>query len=225
MKDILGAISADVVDSTSLAIEDMIGLRDEIYNCFSDIKSCFPNSGFWGRLVKGDSIECCLDAPILSLRLVLLLKCRIKAWAADKSCSNALKELGIRYSIGIGKMRIVDPVADIMDGDAIYIAGRNLNRMAETHMTSFFGMQSANMEIQTLICTTVVLLDNVMNSLSAKQCIVIYHKLLGLTEQQISKLLLISQSSVNTRAKNGGWNLIKDTLNIFEKIDFSTYVE
>ena len=110
MKDILGAISADVVDSTSLTIEDMIGLRDEICNCFSDIKSCFPNSGFWGRLVKGDSIECCLDAPILSLRLVLLLKCRIKAWAADKSCSNALKELFLffpSFQRAIGWCKIV----------------------------------------------------------------------------------------------------------------------
>ena len=225
MKNILGAISADVVDSTSLGMEDMIALRDEIHNCFSDIKNYFPNSGFWGRLVKGDSIECCLDDPSLTLRLALLLKCRFLAWADGRLCSDSLKDFGIRYSIGIGKMRIVDPVADIMDGDAIYIAGRNLNRITEAQLTSFFGMQSANMEIQTLICTTVLLLDNIVNSLSSKQSLVIYHKLLGLTEQQISKLLLISQSSVNTRAKNGGWNLIKDTLNIFEKIDFSTYVE
>lgn len=225
MKNILGAISADVVDSTSLSMEDMIALRDEIYNCFSDIKYYFPNSGFWGRLVKGDSIECCLEDPKLTLRFALLLKCRILAWADGRNCSDNLKDLGIRYSIGIGTMRIVDPDADIMDGDAIYISGRNLNRITAEQLTSFFGMHSTNKQLDTLICTTIVLLGNIMNSLSSKQSVVIYNKLLGLTERQISELLFISQPSVNTRAKNAGWNLIKDTLNIYEKIDFGDYVE
>ena len=45
-------ISADIVSSTSLCIEETIALKQRIEDLFSVLEKRFP--GFWGRLIKGD---------------------------------------------------------------------------------------------------------------------------------------------------------------------------
>ncbi len=223
MDRLYGVISADVVDSTSLSIEDMFHLGNEIRYCFADIKRCCY-ADFWGRVVKGDTIECCLSHPEMALRLALLIKCRVKAWVGGLTCSDTLKNYGVRFSIGVGGMRIIDSTVDIMDGEAIYIAGRNLNRIADSFMTSSFDMNMRDKNMSILINMCVSLLDDLINSLSAKQSIVMYYRMLGMTEVEISNVLSISQPSVNTRSRNGGWKLINDTLKVYEQINFSDYV-
>lgn len=222
MNRLYGAISADVIDSTSLSSNDMFRLGDEIRNCLLDIKRYYY-SNFWGRLVKGDTIEFCVDNPELALRLVLLMKCRVKAWAGGLLCSDALKCYGIRFSIGVGSMRIIDRPADIMDGEAIYIAGRNLSKITATGQYSSFGMNMRDVNIGYLINMCISLLDDLINSLSAKQSTVIYYRMLGMTEVEIADMLNISQSSVNSRSRIGGWKLISDTLNVYERINFLDY--
>lgn len=218
-----GAISADVVDSTSLTKEDILHLGDQIRDCMADMRRFyFPY--FWGRIVKGDTLECCLDDPRMALRLALLVKCKIKTWAGGLYCSQALKDLGVRFSIGVGAMRINDSKVDIMDGEAIYIAGRNLYKISESPLTSIFGMNMRDQNVLKLLNINIALLDDLINSLSAKQSEVIYWRLLRKTEIQISNMLDISQSSVNSRSRIGGWKLIAETLNVYEQINFNNYV-
>ena len=223
MGTVFGVIAADVIDSTSLGRDDILGLSDEVSWCFADAKH-YVSSQFWGRLVKGDTIECCLQNPGLALRLALLLKCRIKAWAGELNCSAALQNLGIRFSIGVGNMRIVDPQIDIMDGEAIYIAGRNLNKLSGLSYTAAFGFVAGDRNLTELINISISLLDDLINSLSAKQSAVVYHLLLGRNQTEIARLLFISQSSVNSRAQKAGWRLIADTLRVYEHINFMDYV-
>ena len=83
-------------------------------------------------------------------------------------------------------------------------------------------MRDKNIAILINMCIS--LLDDLINSLSAKQSIVMYYRMLGMTEMEISNILSISQPSVNTRSRNGGWKLINDTLNVFEQINYKDYV-
>lgn len=223
MDRIYGVIAADVIDSTSLSRTDLLCLNDKVSSCFADAKY-YTSVQFWGRLVKGDSIECCLSDPRLALRLALLIKCRIKAWAGELVCSAALQALGIRFSIGVGSMRIVDPHMNVMDGEAIYIAGRNLNKIAGSSSTSVFGFVAVDRNLTELVNVSITLLDDLINSLSAKQSAVIYYLMLGLNQTEIAKLLSISQSSVNSRSQKAGWRLILDTLRVYERINFMDYV-
>lgn len=223
MDKVFGAIAADVVDSTSLSRVDLLHLKDEISNCFADARY-YASIQFWGRLVRGDSVECCLQDPRMALRLALLIKCRIKAWAGDLACSEDLQDFGVRFSIGVGQMRIVDPAIDVMDGEAIYIAGRNLSKIAASSSTSSFGFVAVDRNLTDLINVNITLLDDLINSLSTKQSSVIYQLLLGLNQIEIAKQLYISQSSVNSRAQKAGWRLISDTLRVYERINFMDYV-
>ena len=60
MKRLFGIISSDVVDSTSLDRAAIVQLRKDIYNdLFSSLT--YKDPSFWGRVVRGDTIECCIS--------------------------------------------------------------------------------------------------------------------------------------------------------------------
>ena len=144
----------------------------------------------------------------------------IKWWADNQECSTALQQFGIRFSIGIGKMRIINQQKDIMDGEAIYIAGRNLDKISHSYFTSSFDMNSESREFSNLIDNNIKLIDEIINSLSAKQSTVVYLKLLKFTETEIARKLNISQSSVNNRLRLSRWKYIHQTLKLYESLDF-----
>ena len=219
MNTLYGILSADVVDSTSLDEISIVELNETVENCFADIYD-YLSYDFWGRLVKGDSIECCMKNPNETLRLALLLKCVIKWWADNQECSTTLQQFGIRFSIGIGKMRSINQQKDIMDGEAIYIAGRNLDKITYSYFTSSFDMNSKYREFSYLIDNNIKLLDEIINSLSAKQSAVVYFKLLKFTETEIAQKLNISQSSVNNRLRLSRWKYIHQTIKLYESLDF-----
>ena len=74
MNTLYGILSADIIDSTSLDEDSIIELKETVENCFNDVYD-YLSYDFWGRLIKGDSIECCLKNPNdgLIIKSVLLL--------------------------------------------------------------------------------------------------------------------------------------------------------
>lgn len=66
------AISADVVSSTSLSRESMIELNEKLKKCLYILERRYQ--GFWGRIVKGDSIECVMNRPEDAFEVALILK-------------------------------------------------------------------------------------------------------------------------------------------------------
>lgn len=113
------AISADIVSSTTLCIEETIALKQRIEDLFFILEKRFP--GFWGRLIKGDYMECLLPSTKDGFRAALIIKSCIKSFPVAESKKKKLfQTYGIRMAMGIGDMRIVDKEHDIMDGEAIY---------------------------------------------------------------------------------------------------------
>ena len=224
MKRLFGIISADVVDSTSLERAAMLQLRKDIYNnLFRDLTEI--QSSFWGRVVRGDTIECCITQAQYSFRVALLTKCWMKNWAEANGGSSDMRRLGLRCSIGIGAMRIVDREEDLLDGDAIYIAGRNLDYIANRSVSVAFGMKTSYADVKDLIESNLLLLDTLLCELTSRQNDVLYYKLMGYPEMEISRRLGISQAAVNLRARNAGWLQIKSTLKVLENINYGDYVD
>lgn len=224
MKRLFGIISSDVVDSTSLERAAILQLRKDIYsNLFPDLTELQPS--FWGRVVRGDTIECCISQAQYSFRIALLAKCWMKNWAEVNAGSSDMRRLGLRCSIGIGTMRIVDREEDLLDGDAIYIAGRNLDYIAGRNIPVAFGMKTSYIDVETLIDNNLQLLDTLLYDLTARQSDVLYYKLMRYTEIEIARKLGISQAAVNLRARNAGWQQIKATLKVLENINYGEYVD
>jgi hypothetical protein len=122
-------------------------------------------------------------------------------------------------------MRLIDREMDYMDGEAIYLAGRNLDIISERNITAFFEMDSANKDVNSLIERCVMMVDWVIEHATERQLTILYGRLLGMTETEIASQHSITQSAVNQRARSAGWPLIKDTLHVLEHIDFERYVE
>lgn len=213
----IATISADIVRSTSMNTEDLIVLRNRLRGLFQDFEEDYP--GFWARIVRGDSIECVVPNYNDALRIAILIKLYVKMRVSEFECSEMLQRYGIRFSIGVADIKYADKKEDIINGPAIYLSGRNLDEISrrENIMTAF-EIGQAPKPLSNLLDSYVAMVSGIVDSYSAKQAEVVFLKLLGFKEIEISERVGISQSSVNTRAANAQWGLLNTAIKDFEAL-------
>lgn len=214
----IATISADIVRSTSMNTEDLIVLRNRLRDLFQDFEEDYP--GFWARIVRGDSIECVVPNYNDALRIAILIKLNVKMSVSEFECSEMLQRYGIRFSIGVADIKYADKKEDIINGPAIYLSGRNLDEISrrENVMTAF-EIGQAPKPLSNLLDSYVAMVSGIVDSYSAKQAEVVFLKLLGFKEIEISERVGISQSSVNTRAANAQWGLLNTAIKDFEALE------
>lgn len=213
------AISADIVSSTSLCIEETIALKQRIEDLFFILEKKFQ--GFWGRLIKGDYIECLLPSAKDSFRVALIIKSCIKSFPIEESKKKKLfQTYGIRIAIGIGDMRIVDKEHGIMDGEAIYLSGRTLSGMGTPNKNGTFIIEPADRQIRPALQAVGMLTDALLNNMTRRQSEVVYYKLLSKSEQEIANILGVKQSGINQHSTSAKWYCIEEALNYFEQLNF-----
>lgn len=214
----IATISADIVRSTSMNTEDLIVLRNRLRDLFQDFEEDYP--GFWARIVRGDSIECVIPNYNDALRIAILIKLYVKMRVSGFDCSEMLQRYGIRFSIGVADIKYADKKEDIINGPAIYLSGRNLDEISrrENVMTAF-EIGQAPKPLSNLLDSYVAMVSGIVDSYSAKQAEVVFLKLLGFKEIEISERVGISQSSVNTRAANAQWGLLHTAIKDFEALE------
>ena len=213
------AISADIVSSTSLSIEETIALKQRIEDLFSILEKRFP--GFWGRLIKGDYMECLLPSTKDGFRVALIIKSCIKSFPiAESKKKKPFQIYGIRMAMGIGDMRIVDKENGIMDGEAIYLSGRTLDGMGTPNKNGTFLIELADKQLKPALQTVGMLTDALLNNATKRQSEVIYYKLLSKSEQEIADILGVRQSGINQHSTSAKWYCIEEALNYFEQLNF-----
>lgn len=218
-KDMVATLSADIVRSTSLQTDDLIELRNRLLNLFDDLEKDYH--GFWARIVKGDGIECYIPEHRYVLRIAVLLKLFVKMQADKCDCSEMLQKYGIRFSIGVSRGIYENRKQDIIDGPAIYISGRNLDIISrKTNVYSIVEVDGTSEEMNCFLDSYVAMVSNLVDSYSVKKAEVVYYKLLGFKEREISERLGIFQSSVNTRSTNAQWGLLNIAIKDFENLNF-----
>jgi len=227
-------ISGDIVASTALSESEFLQLGEEVKKMFKTISDRYNKNtvGFWGRMIKGDYIECYMEDPRISLRVALLIKTVVKRMQLENEQNRTLQKkrelfrrYGVRLAIGIGAMRTVDLKREILDGEAIYLSGRKIDDQKSSNKgkvliknTMYFETAEKNVQEQ---CSVIVeLLDFLLNNATARQCNILYYKLLGESEAQISKKVGINQAAVNQHSTAVGWNVIEHALNVFESLEF-----
>ncbi len=214
-------ISADIVSSTTLSTGEIIALKKKINEVFAKLGNKFP--GFWGRLIKGDYIECLIPNPSDALRIALILKTLIKS--ADIERTKEKKQFltyGLRIVIGFGEMRIIDRNEDIMDGEAIYRSGRALAKMGSPTKGTM-SIDIYDPELQAPLRTTALLIDAIINDATRRQSEVLYYKLLSLNETEIATKMGMKQSAVNQHSTAAKWYCIEAALKYFENLNFYGY--
>jgi hypothetical protein len=214
----IATISADIVRSTSLQTEDLLVLRERLKRLLDDFEQRYP--GFWARIVRGDSIECVVPEYRYSLRIAILIKLFVKILVDGFECHELLHRHGIRFSIGIADISYADKVEDIINGPAIYLSGRNLDDISRRDLFSAFEIEAVPAAFNDCMESYVALLSNLVDSYSAKQAEVVFYKLMGHKEVDISRRLGIYQSAVNMRSTSAQWGLLNTAIKDYEQLDF-----
>ncbi|MEE4197339.1 MAG: RNA polymerase subunit sigma-70 [Bacteroidales bacterium] len=218
-------ISGDIVAYTSLRTKDKDLIDSALKNLIKELEARFDA---FSRIIKGDYIECYVPDPKNALRAALCIKSYIKSISQDIKDKNrrlnAFKTHGIRLAIGIGEINRFDKEKGIIDGEAIYFSGRIINKSRTTSdkkrivIKKTLFIQSNNQDFDQTVEVILGLLDVFISKATAKQCSVLYLKLIGNTEDEITeKLKLKSQSTVNKHSTSIGWNAIEDAVLWFEK--------
>lgn len=188
---------------------------------FGLLKASYPD--FEGRQIKGDYIECIMQNVSNAFRIAFIIKSCIKSFPIVKNeKTKNFHTYGIRIAIGIGDMRIVDTGQGIWDGEAIYLSGRTLEEMTSLNKGTM-SVQTNIKQLSAPLQTIALLVDAILNDMTARQSEVVYYKLLGFKETDIAKTLGISQASVNNASTATKWYCIEEAIKYFEQINFNEY--
>jgi hypothetical protein len=220
-------ISGDIIASTSLADSERDFIEKSLKALLKDLKQ---NFNVYGRLIKGDYIDCVVEEPAEALRVALAIKSYVKSLRLDnqlKGTHNSRLQkyriYRVRLAIGYGELSRYDPEKGIIDGEAIYLSGRTINEM-ETHTkerivikkTLFFA--SKNEILNNRFEALFALLDVLLTKATSKQSEVLYLKLMRFNEEQISEKMKISQQSVNQHSRSVGWIAIEKAVEHFSAV-------
>lgn len=218
-------ISADIVSSTALNVEQRLELEKNLNELLNLLKQTFGSKTFFGRLIKGDYIECVLEEPKLALRVALLMKSFVKSLDIQPTKDSEkrikdFKEYGIRIAIGIGELSIWNRKKGIIDGEAIYLSGRAINEMSmyDKKIKNTLVFKSKNENWNGSLLPIFELLDVLFSKYKRAQSEIIFYKLLNKSEKEITGILNKGQSTINQHSTATGWFAVESAVEYFEKI-------
>lgn len=220
-------ISGDIVSSTSLNNADRKFVEEKLKSLLLDMKVEF---NVFGRIIKGDYLECVVPDPAEGLQVALAIKSFVKAipveiknYKKEKNRAKQFKIHGIRLAIGYGELSRYNPDEGIVDGDAIYFSGREISGASTYNKeriviknTLFFASKDETLNKNFL--PILALLDVLISKATSRQCEVLYLKLLNNQEDEIAEKLGIGQSAVNQHSTSVGWNAIEEAVNYFKDV-------
>jgi len=216
-------ISSDIVSSTSLSVEQRLILEKELKKLLRILKQALGSKIFFGRLIKGDYIECVLSDPKHALRVALIIKSFVKSIKIQVSKTTnkriqRFKEYGIRIAVGVGELSIFNKKKGIIDGEAIYLSGRAINEMTSTDkkIKITLAFRSNQESWNEAFAPLFSLLDVLFAESTQAQSEIIFYKLLNKSEKEISEILKKSQSTINQHSTAVGWFAIDRAVKYFE---------
>ena len=225
-----GTISGDIISYTSFSENEKRMLEESIQKLLRLLHDKYSDAGFYGRLVQGDYLECAVHKPSRILRIALIIKSLIKSldfFKKDNQRAGGYKyflEHGIRLAVAVAPLDTLDPKKGIIDGPAIYLSGRTIkphstygkHKIVIKH-TLFF--RSPDSELQDPIDAMCSLLDTIISKWTTRQSTVVYFKLLGKNEKEISRELELSQSTISQHSTAAGWTMVEKAILYFENLE------
>ncbi len=210
------AISADVVSSRSLSSESMVEYNIGLKKCLLQLDNKYQ--GFWGRIVRGDSIECILENPEDAFEVALILKAWTKAFEPkDNIIEERFQRYGLRIAIGIGEMKTINKELDIMDGEAIYRSGHGLNNLVG-HEKYYLTISMKNNEVRQPLNIILALVNSLLNNSTPSKCKTLYKRILAGDSKKTAEEMGITVSAVNQSLNALGWNAIEQAIMYYRKI-------
>ena len=216
---IKAVVTGDIIDSTKLSEEENNTLIQGLKYIIDKLEE---NQTIRGEIFRGDSLQCLINKPSQALKIALLIKTYVKGIVSMNKLKqkNELDKLinkpifDIRIAIGIGEVNSEKEKLSISQGEAFNFSGRLLDEMKNKQTIAI----KTNDQYKEELDTSFKLLDFILSNATQNQCEVIYYKLKGLTEIEISEKIGINQSAINQRSNSSGWSSINSLIQRFESI-------
>lgn len=220
-----GIITGDIVSSQSIRPDVRQKLFEDIAIFLKEIKKKWISSY---ETFRGDSLQCEVKSPELSLRTALIIRAFFKAYIPyEEEHESMVKEdkptkgyftteFDIRLGVGIGEVDFIRKnKITASDGQAFRLSGEALDDLKQQshRLTVKTFKEDFNEQME----ASVLLLDALIQKWTQNGAEIVFHLLQNKKEEEIATILNISQSAVNQRKKNAQWFAIEKLIQYFEK--------
>jgi hypothetical protein len=209
MSEEIGVITADIVASRDLPPGRREALYSELKHYLQSLKKKQWIAGY--ELYRGDSLQCVAARTPQVLRVALMIRSFIKSHGEDPS-----EKYDIRIGIGVGRVDFYSKT-DLAhsDGEAFRLSGEGLDHLKETPYRMW--LKTGDSGLNESIEPAIMLLDAVLQKWTGNQAEAVHYRLGELKEEEISKIVGVSQPAINQRLKTAQWYAIDALLHYFEK--------
>ncbi|MBB1194046.1 hypothetical protein DNC80_10265 [Flavobacterium sp. SOK18b] len=208
MKTKVAIITADVILSSKKEATERLNLYKNITEGIKFIQSSFD---FNFERNRGDEFQ----MKITKIKEACIIGLLIKLWVKSIDYNTSKQKYDIRMSIGIGEEDFEEETMAESDGEAYHLSGRGLETIKKTKQTFSIDSNDKNKEFLKIESR---MLDVFIDKMTAMQSIVLFYKLLDLTENEIAEKLRLSQSTINQHSNAANWSVITEYTNFFEKL-------
>lgn len=192
-----GIITGDIIDSTSIPIEQRkdlltaISVISEELQVFSPLKC---------EIYRGDSFQIVVNRPEMAMLIAILLRAGLKSRIPKGSKQN----WDARIAVGIGEMEFISDSILVSDGEAFRLSGREFDELGKRNLAIRTRWDDANEELK----ISTAFADDIITNWTSSQSLVIYMSLayqmtqkeiadkLGQSSQNISKLSNVAKEKL-----------------------------
>jgi hypothetical protein len=219
-------ITGDIVASRSIAPLQKKKLYSDIDGFLHSLQKKWLKEY---ETYRGDSIQCEVRSPELSLRVALIIRSYIMAYTPEEIKKKALRSqkkgvvskgyfntaFDIRLAIGVGEVDFIKKKKlTSSDGVAFQLSGEALDNLKEDYRRLVFKTTSEALNFD--MEPVVYLLDALTQKWTQNQAVLVLNKLQNKKDEEIARLFKISLSAVYQRKKTAQWPAIEKAVTYFE---------
>lgn len=191
-------ITADIVNSTLVPAEQMKKLREKLGQVLA---------GYKHEFFRGDSFQVYLRDPAEALTVVLKVRTEARKLSSL---------LDVRSAIGIGEANPALKKLSIATDEAFVLSGRAFDRLGKKN--DKLAIESGDGHANHGLNVVASFADYIFNDVTEKQAEVLAELLKGFSQQEVTKKLKKSPSTINQHVQSAGWHAVARLLDDYKNL-------
>jgi len=202
-KKIYAVLTGDLVGYSRYKTKDRKEVLLHLKDSFKKLPLDITASKFW--VFRGDSFQGILSRPEEALKAALIIRSSLVSRYKGKR-----SRLDARIAIGIGTVDYLPRRVGEGDGEAFRNSGMELDGMKKSEKNLI--VKTPWKELNDELSTECALLDAVIERWTKEQAEAIMYQIMGLTQEEIARILKISQPAVFHRLRTCGSRAVQEFL-------------
>jgi len=208
-KKIYAVLTGDLVGYSRYKTKDRKEVLLHLKDSFKKLPLDSTASKFW--VFRGDSFQGILSRPEEALKAALIIRSSLVSRYKGKR-----SRLDARIAIGIGTIDYLPHRVGEGDGEAFRNSGMELDGMKKSEKNLI--VKTPWKERNDELSTECALLDAVIERWTKEQAEAIMYQIMGLTQEEMARILRISQPAVFHRLRTCGSRAVQEFLKRYQDV-------